>query len=94
MATNERGASICRRPDGSLVFGPFATGTPVSVNVPIRCPPGAKFHGIYHTHPDGVPIPSGQDLKSGRQTNSQVLCISVPTGPNAGRIACYRKVGR
>lgn len=89
MAKNEIGASICRRPNGSFVFGPFATGTPVSVNVPIKCPAGSTFHGIYHTHPGGVPIPSAQDLRSGRQTGSQVLCVNAD-----GNMVCYRRTGR
>ena len=29
-------------------MGPRATGTPTSVSVRIKCPPGAKFVGIYH----------------------------------------------
>lgn len=86
MARNEIGASICRRPNGTFVFGPFATGTPVSVNVPIKCPAGSDFYGIYHTHPGGVPIPSGRDIQSGIKTNSQVLCVNAD-----GRIACVRR---
>ena len=49
MPRNEVGASICRAPGGSFVFGPFAEGDPVSVQVPISCPKGTSFEGIYHT---------------------------------------------
>ena len=89
MPRNEIGASICRRPNGTFVFGPFATGTPTSVNVPIKCPPGSRFHGIYHTHPGGVPIPSRQDIKSGQITGSKTLCINAD-----GRVRCWNPNGR
>ena len=85
---NEVGASICRMPNGKIVLGPKATGTPMSVKVPIQCPPSATFEGIIHTHPGGVPIPSQQDLKAGRQVGANVLCIKVP---ETGVLRCYRR---
>lgn len=88
MGQNEVGNSICRTASGKIVLGPQAEGTPMSVNVPIHCPPGSKFEGIYHTHPDGVPIPSQQDLRSGRQVGASILCIKVP---NTGETRCYRR---
>ena len=88
MGQNEVGASICRTPTGGIVFGPQAEGTPMSVDVPIQCPAGSKFEGIFHTHPGGVPIPSPQDLRSGRSVNANILCIRVP---DTGQTRCYRR---
>ena len=83
---NEVGASICQTSDGKLVFGPWAEGTPTSVNVAVSCPPGTTFRGIYHTHPGGVPYPSDQDLKSGVQVGAETLCVkAVP-----GQLKCHR----
>ena len=84
--TNEVGASICQKPNGQYVFGPKATGTPTSVNVPVSCPAGSKFVGIYHTHPGGIPVPSPMDLTSGRSVNAKLLCIKVP---ETGQTRCY-----
>ena len=42
----------------------------------------------HNTHPGGVPIPSQQDLKSGRQVGAKVLCIKVP---DTGVTQCYRR---
>ena len=83
---NEIGASICGAPDGSIAFGPWATGTPTSVQVEVGCPPGMDFLGIYHTHPGGVAQPSAQDIQSGLAVNAKHLCISAD-----GDLRCYRK---
>ncbi len=74
---NEIGASICQRPNGSFVFGPFAEGDPMSVQVPLSCPQGSEWYGIFHTHPAGVPIPSPTDIRSGLKTGAKVLCINA-----------------
>ena len=86
MGTNEVGAAICRLPSGGIVFGPKAEGTPMSVSVPIQCPPGSSFAGIWHTHPGGVAVPSKQDLRSGRSVGAKRLCITVP---ETGETRCY-----
>ena len=84
---NEIGASICQFPGGGLAFGPWAEGTPQSVSIEVACPTGADFLGIFHTHPNGVPAPSPQDIKSGLASGSKVLCIkAIP-----GDLKCYRK---
>ena len=85
---NEIGASICGWPNGDLAFGPWSEGTPVGVDITVKCPPGTNFLGIYHTHPNGVAAPSAQDIKSGLAVNAKYLCISVP---GEGDLRCYRK---
>ncbi len=86
---NEVGASICRRFDGSMVLGPVSEGTPTSVNVLKFWPPGSVFEGIIHTHPNGAPIPSAQDLLSGLQADAKLLCINVP---DTGVTHCYQRI--
>ena len=86
---NEVGASICRRPDGKMVLGPVSEGTPTSVNVLKFCPPGSIFEGLWHTHPNGAPIPSTQDLLSGIQADAKLLCINVP---DTGVTGCYERI--
>ena len=86
---NEIGASICHRLDGKMVLGPVSEGTPTSVNVIKYCPPGSTFEGFIHTHPKGVPIPSGQDLLSGVQADVKLLCINVP---DTGVTRCYQRI--
>ncbi len=74
---NEIGAAICQKRNGRFVFGPFSEGTPTSVNINAKCPPGSKFFGIYHTHPKGVALPSQTDLASGRRVGAKTLCINA-----------------
>ena len=82
---NEIGAAVCRFPGGRLAFGPWARGTPTSVNVPLQCPPGATLSSIYHTHPGGVAYPSDQDVASARQAGVKSLCINAD-----GDLKCFR----
>lgn len=85
--TNEVGFSICRvRATGKLTNGPVATGTPMRVDIPVECPPDARFEGLYHTHPGGVAMPSAMDVRSAKQVGARVLCIQVP---ETGEMACY-----
>lgn len=84
---NEIGASICKKPNGKFTFGPWAEGTPTSVNVPVACPKGSAFAGIYHTHPGGVPLPSQTDLRSGIKVGADVLCINAD-----GVVQCFTRV--
>ena len=86
---NEVGASICRFPSGDITFGPWSTGTPTSVNVKLSCPTGSKFHGIYHPHPGGEPVPSTTDLKSGVKAGARYLCIDAD-----GVTKCYARRGK
>jgi len=83
---NEIGASICGAPDGSILFGPWSTGTPTGVSVTVGCPSGADFLGVYHTHPGGIAVPSAQDIKAGLQVGAKYLCINAD-----GDLRCWRK---
>ena len=87
LGQNEIGYALCQQPDGSYVNGPVAEGTPVSVNIPIRCPSGTKFVGLYHTHPGGVPYPSNTDIQSAARVRAAQLCIEVP---ETGQTNCFR----
>ncbi len=82
---NEIGFSLCRTPAGELVNGPVATGTPNRVGIPIACPPGAKWEGLHHTHPGGVPRLSGLDLATASQTGAKVMCVEAD-----GDLRCYK----
>ena len=75
LPANEYGYAMCRTPDGRIVQGPVARGTPNSVTIPISCPRGSTFIGLFHTHPQGVSQPSGQDVRSGVEVAAQILCI-------------------
>lgn len=83
---NEIGASICGLPNGNLTFGPWAEGTPTAVSIQVKCPSGSTFLGIYHTHPNGIAVPSEQDVQSGLRVNANHLCINAD-----GDLRCYRK---
>ena len=72
----ETGFSLCRTRQGALVNGPEATGTPNRVEIPVSCPAGSQFTGLFHTHPSGVALPSATDIASARKVNAKVLCIS------------------
>lgn len=85
---NEVGAAIYQYPDGRLAFGPWAKGTPTSVNVPIpNPPPGSSYAGIIHSHPKGVPYPSETDVRSGVRTGAKMLCIYAD-----GDLRCHQLV--
>lgn len=81
---NETGFSLCATPEGRVAAGPVVRGTPNSVNVPIACPPGADFFGLYHTHPGGVPEPSPKDMQSAAEVGASVSCINAD-----GVLRCY-----
>ena len=82
---NEVGFSMCRDGSGRLVFGPVATGTPTSVQIPVQCPPGASFEGLAHSHPGGIPVPSRMDVSEALRLKAKVLCIDAD-----GVTKCYR----
>ncbi len=84
---NEIGFSLCRYPSGQLTHGPVVSGTPTSVNIPVACPPGARFEGLFHTHPGGVAYPSNTDIRSARKVRAEHLCIAVP---DTGEMRCFR----
>ena len=75
----EFGFSLCRTPAGGLVTGPMATGTHNRVEIPVACPAGSRFTGLYHTHPGGVALPSKTDTDSARKVGAKALCISSDT---------------
>ena len=83
--TREVGFTLCRANGGKLVTGPPAIGTHNRVNIPLQCPPGSRFEGFFHSHPNGSTAPSAMDIKSARQHNADVTCIQNERG-----IRCYR----
>ena len=85
---NEIGFSLCKMPNGKLTHGPIATGTPVSVSIPVQCPSGSSLHGLFHSHPGGVPYPSQQDVKSQKLSGAAVSCIDAD-----GKIKCFKIKG-
>jgi len=86
LPPNEFGFAIYARPDGSLLAGPLATGTPMSVSIPIvNPPPGTRLAGLFHSHPRGVAYPSNQDLQSAQQVQAPVLCIA-----DDAQMRCFR----
>lgn len=84
---NEIGFALCRDASGRLAFGPQAEGGPFSVDIPVECPPGTSFFGLYHTHPGGDTKPSLTDMASARQFGAKAICIEVP---ETGEMECYQ----
>ena len=76
LPKNEFGFTLCRYQNGQLTRGPVATGDPMSVNIPVSCPPHSKLAGLYHTHPGGIAKPSDTDIRSAKKVGAEVLCIS------------------
>lgn len=76
---NEVGRTICRTQEGRLTGGPLVMGDPRSVRIPIMCPVGARFEGLFHTHPGGAVTPSRTDVNSARKFGAKVLCITNDT---------------
>lgn len=75
----EIGFAMCKTPQGGLVAGPMSSGTHNRVEIPVSCPIGSRFTGLYHTHPGGVALPSRTDLDSARKVGAKALCISSDT---------------
>lgn len=84
-SVNEVGWALCRTPEGRLLSGPLAEGTPMSVNIPVGCPGGSRLAGLFHTHPAGVAFPSDTDIRSAKAVGAGSLCIDAD-----GQLACYR----
>lgn len=82
----ETGFALCRDRGGVLTFGPAATGDRYSVEIPVECPPGSEFFGLYHTHPGGTTAPSRADIESARMFGASALCVEVP---ETGDLQCY-----
>lgn len=76
---NEIGFTLCRTPRGQIVRGPMATGTPTRVQIPVACPSGTAFFGLFHTHPGGVARPSAQDIASAQRVGAEVICVASDT---------------
>ena len=87
--TNEMGFTLCRTQAGRLVAGPVATGTPTSVDITVACPKGARYEGLFHTHPGGVASPSTTDVRSALRTGAKNMCIDAD-----GDLRCWRVVKR
>lgn len=86
---NEVGNTICLLPSGDLTRGPMVMGTPNRVQIPITCPQGSEFFGLFHTHPGGRAEPSPMDLKSAEQYGAKVSCIT-----NDSTTRCFKVTGR
>lgn len=76
LPPNEFGFALCRFSNGRLGSGPRVTGTPMNVNIPLACPQGSTFEGLFHTHPGGIALPSQTDRASAHRVGAKVLCIS------------------
>lgn len=79
LPPNEFGFALCRTQTGKLVKGPTASGTPGNVTIPVDCPAGASFEGLFHTHPRGMAEPSPLDTASAEKVGARVLCIASDT---------------
>ena len=84
----EWGFTVCNK-DGELVKGPEAVGHHYGVDVPVRCPPGAKPAAIFHTHPfpPGLAEPSSADIQAAQRFRIPYLCIGQP---ESGKVTCHR----
>jgi len=78
----EKGGQVCR--------GNSASGTLTAVSLNVGCPGDWKPVGIHHTHPTGNANPSDADIAEMKKLRLHNMCISVPSGPNAGDLKCYR----
>ncbi|KKM85448.1 hypothetical protein LCGC14_1288880 [marine sediment metagenome] len=87
MAARERGYTVCR--NGGYSKGPTIRGTETTVTIPIACPRGAKAVALFHTHPNGNPLPSSQDMKTVRRLGIPYVCVKA-----GSRTRCYRARGR
>lgn len=85
VGRNEVGYSLCETPGGQLRRGAQAEGTPTRVTVPLGCPHGSQFIGIFHTHPGGSARPSAIDLREAHRVGAKVLCIR-----NDHEVKCWR----
>lgn len=85
LGKNEIGFAICRTPGGELVNGPVNTGTPMSVDIPVSCPPGTRLEGLHHTHPGGIAFPSKTDIRLAVRLGIKNMCIS-----DDSRTDCFR----
>jgi proteasome lid subunit RPN8/RPN11 len=77
----QKGNEICR--------GSESKGSLTAVSLDIGCPSGWKPIGIHHTHPGGNSNPSDADYSEMKKLRLQRMCISVPSGDNAGDMECY-----
>lgn len=85
----ETAFTICQK-EGELCRGNQSSGTLTSVSVNVGCPRGWKPVGIHHTHPMGNANPSDADINEMKRLRLHEMCISVPSGENAGDMKCYR----
>ena len=80
----ERGAVICCS-NKRCTLGPMSKGTRTRVLIDLRCPPGMKPVGTWHTHPGGHSYPSGPDLKNLQKVGLSMSCVTGRQG-----LKCYR----
>ncbi len=85
----ETAFTICEK-DGQLCRGSQAAGTLTAVSLDIGCPGGWKPIGVAHTHPKGNANPSDADVAEMKKLRLKNMCISVPSGENAGELKCYK----
>lgn len=85
----ETAFTICEK-GGQLCRGSQSAGSLTAVSINVDCPSGYKPIGIHHTHPMGQAVPSDADVAEMKKLRLHNMCISVPSGPNAGELKCYR----
>lgn len=90
LPKNEVGFTLCRTKSGQLTRGPMAMGTPRAVSIPISCPVGSRFIGLWHTHPGGSVTPSRVDKNSAIRFDAEFMCITNDTKTKCARITGRR----
>jgi proteasome lid subunit RPN8/RPN11 len=81
----EVGAAICCD-SKRCKLGPVSKGTPRRVVISLRCPPGMKPVGSWHSHPNnGDSYPSSADIKNLRKAGLNISCVSGRQG-----LKCFR----
>ena len=83
MEARERSYTVCK--NGGYSRGPTRVGTRTNVEIIVRCPLGSKPVAIFHTHPNGNPLPSALDLRTTRQLRVPYVCVKA-----RGKTRCYR----
>lgn len=87
MRDIERGYVICQ--GRRISKGPVTTGDRHSVDILVRCPAGSRPLAIVHNHPSGNLSPSPLDIKTSREHNVPVICVT-----HGRRAKCYRVLPR
>lgn len=75
---SEEGYPICASGDQLLAGARVRGRDHDHVSIPLRCPPGSRAVGFWHTHPDGKPVPSKQDVSEAVRLGMDLICVTVP----------------